>query len=208
MTSVPTGSLGEADFKLHKVPLAESLDYLFEVSHTPKAQGSRQSIPIQSPVPTVSHFITRLNPAYHKHHRRLHTFLGKAISQARAKAQQMGADAAVELADNTLDMMVARELRGDDFMPDRDMRDELVVCEWSEFVGRIRIRAQFTDLLAGTETSATTLAWVRSQDLIFLCVLLTHLVGQVHDESSRDPAQASRAPARPPSAASGPGSEI
>jgi hypothetical protein len=171
MPSVPTGSHGEAEFKLHKVPLAESLDYLFEVSHTPLVCGSRQSIPVKSPVPTVSHFISRLNPAYHKHHRRLHTFLGKTISQARAKAQQMGADAAVELADNTLDMMVARELRGDDFMPDEDMRDELVVCEWSELVVRIRIQIQAhsADLLAGTETSATTLAWVRSLDLIFLC---------------------------------------
>jgi hypothetical protein len=118
----------------------------------------------------------RLTPVHTReiaraHRVALHTFLGKTISQARAKAQQMGADAAVELADNTLDMMVARELRGDDFMPDEDMRDELVVCEWSELVVRIRIQIQAhsADLLAGTETSATTLAWVRSLDLIFLC---------------------------------------
>ena len=35
----------------------------------------------------------------------------------------MGADAAVETATNTLDLMVARELKGEDWMSDEEMRD-------------------------------------------------------------------------------------
>jgi hypothetical protein len=33
------------------------------------------------------------------------------------------------MADNTLDMMVGRELKGDDFMSVNEMRDELYLCE-------------------------------------------------------------------------------
>jgi hypothetical protein len=39
-----------------------------------------------------------------------------------------GADNAADLADNTLDMMVGRELKGDDFMSVNEMRDELYQC--------------------------------------------------------------------------------
>lgn len=41
----------------------------------------------------------------------------------------VGADNAAELADNTLDLMVGRELKGDDQMSVGDMRDELYQCE-------------------------------------------------------------------------------
>lgn len=33
------------------------------------------------------------------------------------------------MADNTLDMMVAREFRAEDWMPDNEMIDEVLQCE-------------------------------------------------------------------------------
>ena len=47
---------------------------------------------------------------------------------AREDTDVLGADAAADLADNTLDMMVSRELKGDDFMSVNEMRDELYQC--------------------------------------------------------------------------------
>ena len=44
------------------------------------------------------------------------------------RADDLGADNAADLADNTLDMMVGRELKGDDFMSVNEMRDELYQC--------------------------------------------------------------------------------
>jgi len=44
-------------------------------------------------------------------------------------ADDVGADNAADLADNTLDMMVGRELKGDDFMSVNEMRDELYQCQ-------------------------------------------------------------------------------
>ncbi len=49
----------------------------------------------------------------------------------------MGPDVAAEMADNTLDLMVARELKGEDWMLDREMKDELFQCECSR---RSRLR--------------------------------------------------------------------
>lgn len=40
-----------------------------------------------------------------------------------------GPDNAAEMADNTLDLMVGRELKGDDYMSVGEMRDELYQCE-------------------------------------------------------------------------------
>jgi len=45
------------------------------------------------------------------------------------RADDLGADNAADLADNTLDMMVGRELKGDDFMSVNEMRDELYQCQ-------------------------------------------------------------------------------
>lgn len=43
----------------------------------------------------------------------------------------VGADNATDLADNTLDLMVGRELKGNDFLSVGEMRDELYLCESS-----------------------------------------------------------------------------
>ena len=51
------------------------------------------------------------------------------LAASRIKAKQLGAGVAAELADNTLDLMVARELRGEDVMPDDEMKDEIFQCE-------------------------------------------------------------------------------
>ena len=40
----------------------------------------------------------------------------------------VGADNATDLADNTLDLMVGRELKGNDFLSVGEMRDELYLC--------------------------------------------------------------------------------
>jgi hypothetical protein len=68
----------------------------------------------------------------------MYGFLEKRIVEARAKAKVMGTEAAVELADNTLDMMVARELKGEDWMPDNEMKDELFLCESALLVRQYR----------------------------------------------------------------------
>ena len=55
---------------------------------------------------------------------------GTIESRAEGKrADGSGADNAADLADNTLDMMVGRELKGDDFMSVNEMRDELYQCQ-------------------------------------------------------------------------------
>jgi hypothetical protein len=54
---------------------------------------------------------------------------GNVVQGAKQKsADGLGADNAADLADNTLDMMVGRELKGDDFMSVNEMRDELYQC--------------------------------------------------------------------------------
>lgn len=63
------------------------------------------------------------------------------------------------MADNTLDMMVAREMRGDT-MTDAELKDEIFLCERTEYESRIMTNP--SDLVAGTETSAVTMSWVRS----------------------------------------------
>jgi cytochrome P450 len=62
------------------------------------------------------------------HSKRLTEYLIQKTAVAREWAKELGPDAAVETATNTLDMMVARELRGEDWMTDAEMRDELYLC--------------------------------------------------------------------------------
>lgn len=73
--------------------------------------------------------MTRLRPSYRAHARTLESFLDQKIVQSRAWARQLGGDAASEVADNTLDMMVARELKGDDMLSEREMKDEVFQCK-------------------------------------------------------------------------------
>lgn len=83
-----------------------------------------------SPYPVLTNFITSLKPNYRKHNARLNQYLKQKTDAARQWARDVGADAAVETATNTLDMMVARELRGEDWMSEAEMRDELYLCEF------------------------------------------------------------------------------
>lgn len=82
-----------------------------------------------SSFPNLVHFFRRLRPAYKKHHKQLRGYLTAKRDAASAKAKEMGADAAVEAADNTLDLMIARELRGDDWLPDGELEDEIYQCK-------------------------------------------------------------------------------
>ena len=79
--------------------------------------------------PRLQHFWTSLGPAYRKHNKRMSKFLAEGLAEARVKAKELGADAAVDMADNTLDLIVARELRGEIQMPDKEMEDEVFQCE-------------------------------------------------------------------------------
>lgn len=88
-----------------------------------------------SSFPKLVHFFRRLRPTYRKHHKQLRGYLTAKRAVASAKAKEMGADAAVEAADNTLDLMIARELRGDDWLPDGELEDEIYQCEWSANLG-------------------------------------------------------------------------
>jgi cytochrome P450 len=56
-------------------------------------------------------------------------YLKDKLAEARARAKEMGPEVSAEMANNTLDMMVARELKGEDWMSDDEMRDELYLCE-------------------------------------------------------------------------------
>ena len=56
---------------------------------------------------------------------------GSVKGSSRVVAYISGADNAADLADNTLDMMVGRELKGDDFMSVNEMRDELYLCNFN-----------------------------------------------------------------------------
>jgi len=60
--------------------------------------------------------------------RHLESFRGRIRRNGGIGADESGADNAADLADNTLDMMVGRELKGDDFMSVNEMRDELYQC--------------------------------------------------------------------------------
>jgi len=58
--------------------------------------------------------------------------MGTFMTCSIARSELMiGADNAAEMADNTLDMMVGRELKGDDFMSVNEMRDELYLCNFN-----------------------------------------------------------------------------
>ncbi|KAK8847633.1 hypothetical protein IAR55_005492 [Kwoniella newhampshirensis] len=127
---LPLDSSGAVEFKLLAPDLAESTWRIFT------------SIPLRGPFPRLSHFITRLSSSYRRQALLVDRFLDSKLVEAREKARVLGAETAIELADNTLDMMVARELKGDDWMTDTEMKQEL-----------------FQYLLAGTETSSTTLSW-------------------------------------------------
>ena len=88
-----------------------------------------ESVDNAAALPMVSNFITSLKPTYRKHSKLLNEYLRQKTADARLWAKEVGADIAVETATNTLDMMVARELRGEDWMTDEEMRDELYLCE-------------------------------------------------------------------------------
>jgi cytochrome P450 len=68
-----------------------------------------------------------MRPAYNRHYNLVFGYLATKLAKAREKAQVLG-ESAVEMADNTLDMMVAREARGDT-MSDAEMKDEIFLCE-------------------------------------------------------------------------------
>jgi cytochrome P450 len=125
-----TGSIEEALFPVEKPEMLQSVMYLFD------------NIPRNSVFPKITDFFTSKSPTWKRHNRQLHTYLDNKLSIAREKAKLQGAEVSIDLADNTLDLMVARELRGEDWMPDIEMKDEI-----------------YQYLLAGTETSGTTLTW-------------------------------------------------
>ena len=106
--------------------------------------------------PRLQHFWTSLAPTYRRHSSRMSKFLADELAGARVRAKELGADAAVDMADNTLDLMVARELRGEVQMPDKEMKDEVFQCEFFPS----RRWADLGDLIGGTETSGVTTAWV------------------------------------------------
>ncbi|ORY21756.1 cytochrome P450 [Naematelia encephala] len=126
----PTGINGEVVFDTVRPELAESTWAIFN------------SLPTTSSFPYILHKIRTLSPTYRRHARRLDRFLDAKLADSRARAESVGAEVAVDVADNTLDLMTARQLRGDDWMPDDEMKDEV-----------------FQYLVAGTETSGCTLAW-------------------------------------------------
>jgi cytochrome P450 len=127
---VETGELGEALYPVTKPDMLVSTLYLFD------------NLPLQSPFPLISRFITSRTSKWRYHYKQLSDYLDDKLKEARAKAKDLGMETAMELADNTLDLMVAREMKGEDWMPDQEMKDEV-----------------YQYLLAGTETSGTTLSW-------------------------------------------------
>jgi cytochrome P450 len=108
-----TGELDEAVFPVKKPEMLQSVMYLFE------------HLPLKTIFPKTYHFFLSKTPTWRRHNGQLSKYLDEKLRLAREKAKSQGADASVELADNTLDLMVARELRGEDWMPDKEMKDEV-----------------------------------------------------------------------------------
>ncbi|WVF69549.1 hypothetical protein IAT40_004327 [Kwoniella sp. CBS 6097] len=128
--SFHTGHRGDAVFALSIPDLAESTWYMFDV------------VPVQSPFPQITHFFSQLTPSYIQHTRRIDQFLIERIERAKHKAKSFAPEVALDTADNTLDLMMTRQLYGEQGLSDFEIKQEL-----------------FQYLLAGTETSSTTLAW-------------------------------------------------
>ncbi|WVQ98298.1 hypothetical protein IAU59_005421 [Kwoniella sp. CBS 9459] len=129
-TRYAKGQRGDVKFSLTVPELAESTWYMFDV------------VPVQSPFPQLTHLFSRLTPAYNRHTRRIDQFLSARLQNAKRKAKTSAPEVALELADNTLDLMLARQMVGEPGLHDYEIKLEL-----------------FQYLLAGTETSSTTLAW-------------------------------------------------
>jgi hypothetical protein len=132
LESVPTGPLGDAVFNTTRPSIADSTWYLFEVSHEhalcARLIADDQAVPINIPFPALSDFLTSLSPTYRRHNRAVQSYLKKKLVESREKIKAIGPESAVDLADNTLDMMVARETRAEDWMPDNEMMVEVLQC--------------------------------------------------------------------------------
>nr|XP_019046906.1 hypothetical protein I302_03510 [Kwoniella bestiolae CBS 10118]OCF25836.1 hypothetical protein I302_03510 [Kwoniella bestiolae CBS 10118] len=124
------GSRGEIVFHLNAPDPARTTWYIF------------QAVPVESPFPALSHFFTRLTPSYRYHTKRMDDFLEQRLAEARHKASNLSCEMASEAADNTFDLLIAKQL-GEGGLSDDEIKQEL-----------------FQYLLAGTETSSTTLAWI------------------------------------------------
>jgi hypothetical protein len=109
------------------IPLGISSRYVNPV--TQEMEPDQQSLPLTSPFPAISHFFTSLSPSHRRHTRNVQSYLQNRLVESRKKTKSIGPEAAVEMADNTLDMMVAREFRAEDWMPDNEMIDEVLQCE-------------------------------------------------------------------------------
>ncbi|WVQ69524.1 uncharacterized protein L199_007744 [Kwoniella botswanensis] len=129
--TVEMGDRDEMIFRLEAPDLAKSTWYIFK------------AVPVQSPFPALTHFFTRLKPSYLYHVKRIDDFLSDRLYEARQRILTTSLEVAWEVADNTLDLLVAKRMQqGDEAMSDDEIKQELL---------------QY--LLAGTETSSTTLAW-------------------------------------------------
>ncbi|OCF71108.1 hypothetical protein I204_08344 [Kwoniella mangroviensis CBS 8886] len=128
---VEIGDRDELIFRLEAPDLAKNTWYIFK------------AVPVQSPFPTFTHFFTRLIPNYLYHVKRIDDFLSGRLYEARQRILTTSHEVASEVADNTLDLLVGKGMQeGDEAMSDDEIKQELL---------------QY--LLAGTETSSTTLAW-------------------------------------------------
>ncbi|WWD00852.1 hypothetical protein V866_007790 [Kwoniella sp. B9012] len=125
-----TLEIGERDemiFRLEAPDLAKSTWYIFK------------AVPVQSPFPAFTHFFTRLKPGYMYHVKRIDDFLSGRLYEARHCILSTSHEVGLEVADNTLDLLVAKGMQeGDEAMSDDEIKQELLQC---------------------TETSSTTLAW-------------------------------------------------
>ncbi|OCF44809.1 hypothetical protein I317_01298 [Kwoniella heveanensis CBS 569] len=147
--SYVVGERGEAIFRLTVPDLARSTWYMFDVSVLQRLLFAAdlcvfilQVVPVQSPFPQLTHLFSRLTPSYNRHTRRIDDFLTQRVEYAKRKAQALAPELALDVADNTLDLMMARQLDGLQGLSDFETKQEL-----------------FQYLLAGSETSSTTLAW-------------------------------------------------
>ncbi|WWC86654.1 uncharacterized protein L201_001531 [Kwoniella dendrophila CBS 6074] len=127
---IEDGKRNEIRFRLEAPELAESVWYIFN------------TVPLQNPFPSLTHYFISLSPTYKKHIKRIENFLKQKIREARSKASRFSPNVAEDMANNTLDLVIAKELGNDHKISDEEIKQEL-----------------FQYLLAGTETSSTTLAW-------------------------------------------------
>lgn len=82
-------------------------------------------LPMRLAFPNVTSFLTKILLTWRHHRKQLLDNLDGRLAKAKSQPKSMSADAAAEIADNTLNHIVAQEVKGYNQMPAKEVKDEL-----------------------------------------------------------------------------------